>query len=120
MANQYFLGLEAVMGGSGDPKYPGGQLFNMFNVGGKPGTPSNFEMRLKEIKNGRLAMVAWLGFMVQACVTHKGPVQNVLVSAAWNNKHVGGAALGYRCSSINSCWQVEGLVWALRSARRKP
>jgi hypothetical protein len=82
MGQQYFLGLQAVLGGSGDPKYPGGQFFNMLNLGGAPGSPGQFEMRVKEVKHGRLAMVAWLGFMVQACVTHKGPVQNVLVGAA--------------------------------------
>jgi hypothetical protein len=80
MGRQYFLGLEAVLGGSGDPRYPGGQLFNMFNLGGAPGSSELFEMREKEVKHGRLAMVAWLGFMVQACVTQKGPVQNVMVS----------------------------------------
>ena len=32
-AKQYFLGLEAAFGGSGNPAYPGGQWFNMCNLG---------------------------------------------------------------------------------------
>eukprot|EP00882_Tetradesmus_deserticola_P017997 GHRQ01019310.1.p1 GENE.GHRQ01019310.1~~GHRQ01019310.1.p1 ORF type:complete len:223 (+),score=82.53 GHRQ01019310.1:134-802(+) len=111
MANQYFLGLEAVMGGSGDPKYPGGQLFNMFNMGGKPGTPTNFEMRLKEIKNGRLAMVAWLGFMVQACVTHKGPVQNVLDHMANPAARNLAARIGDFCTSTTPAQQLPFMLW---------
>jgi len=74
MGEQYFLGLEQVLGGSGEPSYPGGQFFNMFNLGA-----DNMDaMKLKEIKNGRLAMIAMLGFGLQACFTGAGPVQNLL------------------------------------------
>lgn len=33
MSEQYFLGLEHVFKGSGNPSYPGGQFFNLFNLG---------------------------------------------------------------------------------------
>ena len=35
-------------------------------------------MRVREIKHGRLAMVAWLGFAAQAAATRQGPVQNLV------------------------------------------
>lgn len=44
-------------------------------------------MRTKEVNNGRLAMVSWVGYAAQAVMTGKGPWQNLVdhVSDPWNN-----------------------------------
>jgi hypothetical protein len=76
-AKQYFLGLESNFGGSGNPAYPGGGFFDLFNLSGKD-EASTKTLRLKEIKNGRLAMLAMLGMGAQAVMTGEGPVQNLV------------------------------------------
>jgi light-harvesting complex II chlorophyll a/b binding protein 7 len=53
-------------------------VFDPLNLSGD--AESYEAMRVREIKNGRLAMVAWLGFAAQAAVTRQGPVQNLLDS----------------------------------------
>lgn len=69
-----------------DVNYPGGKAFDPLNFarargGGEGGGDASEELRLRvaEIKHGRLAMVAWLGFAAQALVggeRGRGPLRD--------------------------------------------
>eukprot|EP00798_Chlamydomonas_sp_ICE-L_P010807 gene10807-16956_t len=69
-----FLGLEGSLKGTGQNGYPGGLFDPMGMASGSKASLD--DLKLKEIKNGRLAMLAFIGFAAQSVATGKGPIDN--------------------------------------------
>lgn len=91
-----FFGLEGALKGK-EPNYPGGP----FDPLGLSDGPQYETYKLKEVKNGRLAMLAFLGFVAQYFATGKDPVQNVIdhVANPWvNNFTTNGISLPFQNS----------------------
>jgi light-harvesting complex I chlorophyll a/b binding protein 2 len=64
-----------------DVGYPGGLWFDPLGWG-QGNAEKLKDLRTREIKNGRLAMLAVLGAVVQANYTHTGPIDNLLAHLA--------------------------------------
>ena len=78
-----------------DPINPGGPL-DFYNVAANP---QDLEiLKVKEIKNGRLAMIAMLGVFIQGLATDEGPAAN------WG-KHVADP-FGYNFVTLNAVYRT--------------
>lgn len=70
----------------GEVGYPGGRWFNPFSMGADPAEMA--KLKVREIKNGRVAMVAIVGFSAQSFTTGAGPLTNLMQHLA-DPGHVG-------------------------------
>eukprot|EP00798_Chlamydomonas_sp_ICE-L_P030899 gene30899-35952_t len=80
--------------------YPGGRYFDPLGLAGGDAT-KYAEFKVKEVKNGRLAMVAMVGFWAQHAATGAGPIEN-LVAHVSDPTHVTYATNGISVPFLSS------------------
>jgi hypothetical protein len=80
-----FLGFENILAGRGDVGYPGGAFDPLQLYKGSEGQLNS--LKLKEIKNGRLAMLAYIGISCAYVSTGKGPLDSLYfhLSDPWSH-----------------------------------
>lgn len=75
-ADGSFLGITDDFAGNGNG-YPGGKIFDFMGLS-RGSAEQLASYKVKEVKNGRLAMIAFLGFAAQYAATGKGPIDNLV------------------------------------------
>lgn len=84
MLTETFSGIATTLGRESGDRAPGD--FGLDPLGYSKGDPAKFaRLQAQEIANGRLAMWAAAGELMQGCTTHKGAIENLMQSLSDNS-----------------------------------